>query len=301
MKFFNTTPNGGVKLYNDDFVFLQEANEEAFLNLIEVYKKASNVEVIILSGLNVTFNGGSGIFSDGFIFLDGEIMEFQESSYPLAIPNSVVWDYEVETIDQRSLANNAIEAIYTKKVAKLVPSGNEVNIAIPWSSHSRIETSINDILKNQDFVNYVGSNLTYTNPAFIAYLENNLVNFNQNAIDHIEDNLSIKSKVIEIGQWNIDAQINTKSITLTGVNIGNQILSVNAMIYPDDDLIANPTYDVLDASENGCELKVVFVSPGAWRVDIDVDAGSIFKTSSDYDSTSTVLGTNRGYILVSYI
>ena len=285
MKQFNATPNGGVKLYNEDFMFLQESMRETFDKLIAAHKNAANVEVIILKGLNFSTSGGSGTFSDGFIYLDGEIMEFQESSYSLIDASDFVWDWSVEVIQQRALANNVIAPIYTKKVARLVPIGTETNTAIPFSSHARIESSINEICKNQDFVNYVGENLSYTNANFLSFIENSF---------------DVKHKVYDLGQWNIAAFLGVRSVNLTGLTISNHILSAKVMIYPDEDLIADPSYNVVDASENEAELTTVFVSPGSWRLDIDVPSGTFFKTSSDYNSNNSVLGANRGYVLISH-
>lgn len=76
MNYFDTTPNGGIPLLNDDFRFMQDNFIQAIEGLISSYADVGTNDHVIISGITRADGGATWNYSAGFVAIGGRIHVF---------------------------------------------------------------------------------------------------------------------------------------------------------------------------------------------------------------------------------
>jgi hypothetical protein len=262
MKRLKTTiPDGGAPL--GQFPVLRDIFDTENKDAIEALLTSiteGETEGVILSGCAVTGTAGNFAISAGYVYLDGKVLRYAGGS---GFSATRYLQKAADTEETGAFADTVVRAyidVETAEDAVSAPGGGVQYVTVTFASGGR---TLNDLI-----------NIKIDNRAVLN-------DGNTGAAT------TIKTKIIEIGDWNMDI---TSSVNIPHGLAANKIRSVHVIIRNNLDNLYSPspatdTFTQFELTHNYDATNVIISRPN----------GGVFD-STNYDSTSF----NRGWITITY-
>lgn len=253
MNKFITTDNGGLPIQLDDFRFIDDSVRNAFKGLISAFGINPD-ESFILSGAGSTLNGPNYDIAAGYICLNGEVLEVEAHSIPTTLgPGEAhVWRLKT-TFDPAGL--KTFESTLSFDTYEIRQA--EVVVEVP-----------------------VGGFMPMLAPTIHQRMA-------ANGFGTI-----LQTKVLDIGNWDMDADITLPTPVAHGLTDITKIRSVSVMILND----AGNGMTPLDSYTNAIPgMNGGITSIGTSAVAMSRRNGGLFD-HIDYNNASI----NRGYLTIKY-
>lgn len=274
-------PNGGAPFNNEDLNDVFQTEPWGVLQgMLSGYD--SGAEGVIVSGCVVTANASNFDMTAGIVYLNGEFMRVDavtNLSYPryikAATPTNVTRTFENTTsqifiIEKKAQVSATVDG-----------SGQEITISnLTNSIERRLER-----LKVSRAGDTMTGNLTIPNSSASGHAINQ---------GQLFDGVVLKTKVIQIGDWNMDNDVTV--VLAHGLADYKKIRSLSAVIRDDSDVgyhnIARTNID----GTNSLQGMVRGINLANTAQIVVSRATSGFFDSTDFDATSY----NRGWVTIVY-